>query len=172
MDADKKKQGHKRGLTWVRDLALVFIVVFIIQWWQTRNAATGPAPALTGVMLSGETLDLKDLRGNPVLVHFWATWCPICRTEDRSIHDLAEDYQVLTIATNSGTAREIRAYLDENEVDFPVMLDESGVTGSFWGVNGVPSSFIVDSNGEIRSVAVGYTTGFGLRVRMWLAGRD
>lgn len=171
MAADKHKQGRKRWVIWARDLALVFILVLLIQWWQTRNAATGPAPALTGIMLNGETLDLKDLRGNPVLVHFWATWCPVCRAEDGNIHDLAEDYQVLSIATNSGTAQEIRDYLNENEVDFPVMLDESGETGGLWGVNGVPSSFIVDSNGEIRSIAVGYTTEFGLRVRMWLAGR-
>ena len=116
-------------------------------------------------------MDLKDLRGKPVLVHFWATWCPICRAEDGSIHDLAQDYRVLTVATNSGDAQEIARYMEENNLEFPVLLDESGEMGSRWGVNGVPSSFIVDSAGEIRSVAVGYTTGIGLRIRLWLAGR-
>jgi thiol-disulfide isomerase/thioredoxin len=171
MGADKKKQGKRRWLTWIRDLAMVFIVVLLIQWWQTSTLASGPAPPLAGLMLSGETLDLNDLRGKPVLVHFWATWCPICRTEDGSIHDLAQNYQVLGIATNSGDAQEIRQYLDENKLDFPVMLDESGVLGSRWGVKGVPSSFVIDSSGEIRSVAVGYTTEIGLRIRLWLAGR-
>ena len=171
MGADKKKQGKRRWLTWIRDLAMVFIVVLLIQWWQTGTLASGPAPPLAGLMLSGETLDLNDLRGKPVLVHFWATWCPICRTEDGSIHDLAQNYQVLGIATNSGDAQEIRQYLDENKLDFPVMLDESGVLGSRWGVKGVPSSFVIDSSGEIRSVAVGYTTEIGLRIRLWLAGR-
>lgn len=171
MGAAEKKQGKRRWLSWIRDLALVFIVVLLIQWWQTGSLPSGPAPELAGPMLNGEHLDLKDLRGKPVLVHFWATWCPICRTEDGSIHGLAKDYQVLSIATNSGDEQEIRQYLEENELDFPVMLDESGVLGNRWGVKGVPSSFVVDSSGEIRSVAVGYTTGIGLRIRLWLAGR-
>lgn len=171
MGGTEKKQGKRRWLSWIRDLALVFIVVLLIQWWQTGSLPSGPAPELAGPMLNGEHLDLKDLRGKPVLVHFWATWCPICRTEDGSIHDLAKDYQVLSIATNSGDEQEVRQYLEENELDFPVMLDESGVLGNRWGVKGVPSSFVVDSSGEIRSVAVGYTTGIGLRIRLWLAGR-
>ena len=171
MGADGNKKGNRRWLTWVRDLALVFILVLLFQWWQTGKLASGPAPALAGSMLSGEHLDLKDLRGEPVLVHFWATWCPICRAEDGSIHDLAQDYRVLTVATNSGDAREITSYMVENNLEFPVLLDESGAMGSSWGVKGVPSSFIVDGAGEIRSVAVGYTTGIGLRLRLWLAGR-
>ena len=171
MGTDDDKQGKRRWLAWARDLALVFILVLLFQWWQTGKLPSGSAPALAGSMLSGETLDLKDLRGKPVLVHFWATWCPICRAEDGSIHDLAQDYQVLTVATNSGDAREISSYLEQNGLEFPVLLDESGAMGRNWGVKGVPSSFIVDSVGEIRSVAVGYTTGIGLRIRLWLAGR-
>lgn len=149
---------------------LVFVVVLLFQWWQTRDLASGPAPALAGYMLSGENLDLKDLQGKPVLVHFWATWCPVCRTQDGNIHNLAQDYQVLGIASNSGDARDIRQYLDQERLEFPVMLDETGELGNSWGVKGVPSSFIIDSGGEIRSIAVGYTTEIGLRIRLWLAG--
>lgn len=149
---------------------LVFVVVLLFQWWQSRDLASGPAPALAGYMLSGENLDLKDLQGKPVLVHFWATWCPVCRTQDGNIHNLAQDYQVLGIASNSGDARDIRQYLDQERLEFPVMLDETGELGNSWGVKGVPSSFIIDSGGEIRSIAVGYTTEIGLRIRLWLAG--
>jgi len=171
MDADGDTKGNRRWLTWVRDLGLVFILVLLFQWWRTGSMASGPAPALAGTLLSGGTLDLEDLRGKPVLVHFWASWCPICRAEDGSIHDLAQDYRVLTVATNSGDAQEITSYMEENNLEFPVLLDESGEMGNRWGVKGVPSSFVVDGAGEIRSVAVGYTTGLGLRIRLWLAGR-
>ncbi len=130
----------------------------------------GPAPALQGIMLSGEQASLEDFRGKPVLVHFWATWCPICRTEEGSIDSLAADYPVLTVATGSGEAADIRKYLADNDLEFPVLMDESGMLGVRWGIRGVPSSFVVDADGQIRHVAVGYTTELGLRIRLWLAG--
>ena len=155
---------------WLIDIGLIFVVVFGVHLWQTRNLPVGAAPGLQGKMLSGEKSALQDLRGKPVLVHFWATWCPICRTEEGSIDSLAEDYTVLTVATGSGSAAEISSHLSENKLNFPVMMDEDGMLGMAWGVRGVPSSFIVDAHGQIRYIAVGYTTELGLRVRMWLAG--
>ena len=154
----------------VRDLAIVFLLIVLVHWWQTRDMAAGPAPDLTGQMLSGERASLEDFRGQPVLVHFWATWCPICRTVEDSIESLAADYRVLTVATGSGNAGELRKYMESHDLSFPVMLDEEGRLGRSWGVRGVPSSFIIDADGNIRSVAMGYTTALGLRFRLWLAG--
>ncbi len=166
----KDKPVKPRWRRWALDIVLVLAVIFGMHVWQTRNLPTGPAPVLQGVLLDGEETSLNDYRGKPVLVHFWATWCPICRTEEDSIDSLAEDYQVLTVASNSGEAAEIRKYLTDNGLSFPVLMDESGIKGVEWGVRGVPSSFIVDANGQIRHAAVGYTTELGLRFRMWLAG--
>lgn len=166
----KDKPFKPRWRRWVVDMALVLVVIFGIHLWQTRDLPAGPAPELQGTMLDGKAMDLKDLRGKPVLVHFWATWCPVCRTEEGSIDSLAEDYSVLTIATGSGEVAEIEKYLAENDLDFPVLMDESGMKGVSWGIRGVPSSFVVDADGQIRHVAVGYTTELGLRIRMWLAG--
>ena len=167
----KPRPSTKRWIPWARDIAIVLVIVLLFQWWQTRTLVSGLAPELSGELLDGTKVTLSDHRGQPVLVHFWATWCPVCRTEDDNIHNLAEDYRVLTIATNSGDALEIGNYLAENQLEFPVMLDESGQLGREWGISGVPSSFIVNADGEIESVAVGYTTEIGLRVRLWLAGR-
>jgi peroxiredoxin len=170
---DKPRKKALPGPRWQRwgvDIALIFAVVFAVHLWQTRNLPVGTAPELQGNMLSGEIKSLEDFRGTPVLVHFWATWCPICRTEEGSIDSLAEDYSLLTVATGSGTAAEIRKYMIENELGFPVMMDEDGLLGTAWGVRGVPSSFIIDADGQIRYVSVGYSTELGLRFRMWLAG--
>lgn len=166
----KDKPFKPRWRRWAVDIALVLLVIFGMHLWQTRNLPVGAAPELQGTMLDGEAMDLKDFRGKPVLVHFWATWCPICRTEEGSINSLAQDYPVLTIATGSGEASEIQKYLTENDLAFPVLVDESGMKGVSWGVRGVPSSFVVDADGQIRHVAVGYTTELGLRIRLWLAG--
>jgi peroxiredoxin len=161
----------RRWRRWVRDIALLLLVLVAVQWWQTRDAPSGPAPALTGQLLDGRLVSLADYRGRPVLVYFWATWCPVCRLSQGSIDALAQDHAVLAVASNSGDAAEIAAFMREEGLSFPVLLDEAGDLGRRWQVRGVPTSFVVDAAGHIAHVAVGYTTGIGLRARLWLAGR-
>jgi peroxiredoxin len=88
--------------------------------------------------------------------------------EQGAIDDLARDYSVITVATNSGDAEQLRDYLSENELSFPVLLDETGMLASRWQVSGVPASFVVDARGEIRHAVFGLSTGLGLRARLWL----
>lgn len=157
-----------RWLRWSRDFLLMLLVFQGVQWWHSRNLSGGPAPALSGEDLQGQHLSLMQFRGQPLLVHFWATWCSICRLEEGSIHALAQDYPVLTVATSSGSAKELKAYLAENGVAFPVITDESGELASAWNVRGVPASYIIDSQGRIAWVARGYTSELGMRARMLL----
>ena len=124
---------------------------------------------ISGPLIDGSQMSLGDYRGKPLLIHFWATWCPICRAEESNIVVLARDHQVLTVAMQSGGTAEVAAYLNKHELQFPVMVDESGRIARRFGVLAVPASFIVDANGRIRFVEVGYTTEIGLRVRLWLA---
>lgn len=170
-ETTEQKQRKPRWRGWARDIAIAFVLVVIFQWWQTRDIAAGPAPALEGSLMSGERVTIDNYQGKPLLVHFWAEWCPVCRTEEDSIDSLAEDYQVVTVATGSGDMDDIWRYMDEKKLSFPVLVDEDGSAAQRWGVKGVPSSFIVGPDGQIESIAVGYTTEIGLRIRMWLAGR-
>ncbi|HEY5994942.1 MAG TPA: protein disulfide oxidoreductase [Gallionellaceae bacterium] len=131
----------------------------------------GPAPALQGLMLSGQPYVLPAHPGKPVLVHFWATWCPICRSEQDSIATLARnDPEVITVAMRSGPPEAVIRYMREQGIAFPVVNDADGALASAWGVHAVPASFIVDGAGKIRFIEVGYTTETGLRLRLWLAG--
>lgn len=151
--------------------ALLFIaVLFAVHLYVTRNAVTGTAPPFAGKLLSGEPVSLQQFRGRPLLVHFWASWCGICRLEQSSIAALARDHQVITVAMQSGDARAVEKYLREHKLRMPVLLDEHGALARRYGVRGVPASFVVDGNGVIRFVEVGYTTGLGLRLRLWWAG--
>ncbi len=168
--ADKHKSRRSRWRRWALDILLVFVVVFAVQAWQTRNMPVGEAPPLEGRLLDGSKVSLADYRGKPLLVHFWATWCPVCRTEESSLNSIARDHPLLTVATTSGAGAEVKKYMMENGLDFPVINDESGLLGSTWGIRGVPASFILDAEGKIRHLSVGYTTEWGLRFRLWLAG--
>ena len=152
--------------------ALLFVILVAgIRWWQHRDMVSGAAPALQGVTLAGQPYRLAAHTGKPVLVHFWATWCPICRAEQGSIDAIAHDNpNVITVAMQSGTAAEIIRHMHEQGIAFPVLNDQDGALSAAWGVHAVPASFIISPDGQVRFIEVGYTTGIGLRLRLWLAG--
>lgn len=170
MPKPARRPKRRRWLLWAAQAAVVVALVVGVNWYRTRDAASGPAPVILGTMLSGASVEMQSYRGEPLLVHFWATWCPICRAEESSIASLAHDRPVLTVAMQSGGQAEVATYLRDRQVQFPVVVDEQGAIAQQYGVTGVPASFIVDQHGRIRFVEVGYTTEIGLRVRMWLAG--
>jgi peroxiredoxin len=160
---------RRRWRRWLAEAALLAIVLLGVQLWTTRDAVSGAAPGFHAVLLDGRRVSLADYHGAPLLVHFWATWCPACRFEQGTVDSIARDHQVLTVAMQSGTAAELAAYLAEHELDFPVHVDEEGTMATRWGVKGLPTSFVIDGQGRIRHVTAGFTTGVGLRLRLWLA---
>jgi peroxiredoxin len=159
---------------WLRRGAelLIFIVIIMgVRAWQQRDIVKGYAPPLAGQLLDGKSFVLPNNPAQPVLVHFWGTWCPMCKAEQGSIDSLARDNSnVITIAMQSGDSQAVQKYMSEQGVKFPVMTDADGELSALWGVNAVPASFVIDTDGKIRYVEVGYTTGWGLRFRLWLAG--
>lgn len=166
---------QRRWTRWLFEIALVIALVAAISAWQTRDAPAGQAPPVNATLLDGTPVTLAGYRGGPVLLHFWATWCPICDLEQTTIAALAEDYPILTVAMDEAPAATLRAYLDGKGIDYPVIHDQDHALAKRYGIRGVPTSFIIDAGGRIRSVTQGYTTGFGLRLRLWwaeLAGRS
>ena len=151
---------------------LVFLVLYLgLRAYMQRDMADGPAPPLAGTSLTGEPLSLEDYRGRPVLVHFWASWCSVCRLEQDGVQAVAADWPVLSVALQSGSAAEVRAYLQEHGLTWDTLNDPDGSLARRFGVYGVPASFIVDADGRIRFHERGYTSSWGLRARLWLAGR-
>ena len=167
--SDPPKSPSGRRL--LRDLALLLLALLAFQWWQGRDAPSGPAPPLSGRLLDGRQVSLADYRGAPLLVHFWATWCPVCRLEEGGIEAVSERWPVVTVATGSGEAEEVRAYLRGQGVSLPVLVDPGGEIARRWGVQGVPASFVLDGGGRVRSATRGYSTAWGLRLRLWWYGR-
>ena len=171
---EKETRRKSRAAKWRAYVieALVFVILIAgIRAWQQRDMVSGSAPALQGVTLAGLPYNLPARPKQPVLVHFWATWCPICRAEQDSITSIAHDHpDTITVAMQSGSAEQIVRHMREQGIDFPVVNDRDGKLSSAWGVHAVPASFIIGTDGRIRFVEVGYTTGLGLRLRLWLAG--
>lgn len=153
------------------NLLLIVAIVAGVRAWQQRDMVSGAAPPLQGVTLAGLPYKLPAKPAQPVLVHFWAVWCPVCRAEQSAIADIAHDHpDVITVAMQSGTQEEVLRYMREHGLAFPVVNDPDGSIARAWGVHAVPASFIISPDGQIRFVEVGYTTGIGIRLRLWLAG--
>jgi peroxiredoxin len=165
-----KKIWKARGVRLALELTLVVLVYFAVKTYMQRSLVEGPVPDLEGKLLNGQPVSLQSYRGQPVLVHFWATWCPVCKLEQASIDAISRDHAVLTIAMNSGDETAVKSYLSENSLAFPVMVDEYSYIAKRFGVQGVPTSFVIDPQGNIAFTEMGYTTGWGLRLRLWLAG--
>jgi peroxiredoxin len=161
---------HKR-VKLLLEITLLLLVVVVIRSYMQRDVVTDTAPLFTGQLLDGKTVSLSQYEGAPVLVHFWATWCGICRLEEKGIAAIAADHPVITIAMQSGDEEQISAYLQKQGLEFPVLPDPEGRLASLYGVRAVPASFIIDGKGQIRFIELGYTTETGLRARLWLAGR-
>lgn len=163
--------ARRRILRLAVEVLVVLAIILGIRMWQQQDVASGLAPPLAGVLLDGKgNFSLASKSGQPVLVHFWATWCPVCSAEQGSIEALAKEYPTITVAMQSGSAETVAAHLNKEGLSFPVLNDPDGTIAAQWGARAVPASFVVDGAGRIRFVEVGYTTGIGLRLRLWLAG--
>jgi thiol-disulfide isomerase/thioredoxin len=158
---------HRRP--WLRDVLIVVVALVAVRAYQQRDLPSGAAPQLEGALLDGSHASLATYRGEPVLLHFWATWCGVCRIEQGSIDAIARDQPVLSISSKSGAADAVGTYVTQNNVEPRVIVDSSGELAERFGVNAFPTTFVLDRNGDIRFREVGYTTELGLRARLWLA---
>ncbi|MEJ2622233.1 MAG: protein disulfide oxidoreductase [Candidatus Thiodiazotropha sp.] len=158
----------RRLFSWVLQIAGLLLVLLLIHLWQTRDLVAGVAPPLSGHSLQGTPVDLDAFGDHPIVIHFWATWCPVCKLEGPSIEQLAEDLQVVTVAMQSGQAEEVSDYLQHNDLEFTTINDPQGKLASAWHVRGLPTSYIIDEDRRVRFVSVGYTPALTLRLRLWL----
>ncbi|MFZ0790741.1 MAG: redoxin domain-containing protein [Chromatiaceae bacterium] len=170
-DQEQPAARPKRLGGWLVNIVLVLMIFAGVQWWKARPLASGEAPPLAGETLDGSSLDLARYRGRPVLVHFWASWCPVCKAMDGTIDSIAADHRVITVAMQSGGTAEIGRFMADSDLSFTVIPDPDGRIASLWGVPGVPASFVLDPAGRIAFSTIGISTEPGLRARLWAAAR-
>jgi len=117
------------------------------------------APDFALVDEDGDIHRLSDYKGKPVILNFWATWCPPCREEIPSMNRAwkkIKDEGIEMIAINVGEDEDtIFAFTAEYPIDFQVLLDESGEMMKKWPVKGLPTTFILDIRGHIVYRATG-----------------
>jgi cytochrome c biogenesis protein CcmG/thiol:disulfide interchange protein DsbE len=107
---------------------------------------------------SAETLSLASLRGRPVVVNFWSTWCPPCFEEHRVLtaaaRNLGSRVHFVGVVYDDEEAT-IRRFLSEYGDAYPMLMDENGRVAIAYGIHGVPESFFLDADGVIVSKVEG-----------------
>ena len=163
----------KRRRSWFRlfiELLIIVALVFGIRTWLQRDLPSGPAPDFQAVLMDGRLVNIQDYRGEPLLLHFWASWCKFCKLSETSITNIDKDWQVLSVAFQSGNKEAVAQHIKERNIgSWAVVPDEDGRLAELFGVRAVPASYILDGKGNIRVKEVGLTTTWGLRARLWYA---
>lgn len=127
--------------------------------FQSNSLVGKPELDFTAESINGSTVSLSSFKGKPVLINFWATWCPPCRGEMPIIQQIQDEYtpqglQILEV-NDAESLQNVKSFITENHYSFPVLLDPNGAIGQRYGVMYIPTSFFIDKNGIIRDVVVG-----------------
>lgn len=114
------------------------------------------APPIEQPTLSGDTLSLFDLRGESVVINFWATWCAPCLVEMPALQDLHDENDVRIVGVNMGEARAVVAeWIAENDITFDIVLDLNGQVSQMYRLRGQPSTYVVAPDGIITHIFYG-----------------
>ena len=127
-------------------------------------APAAAAPDFTLRTMNGPNLRLAEQRGRVVMVNFWATWCGPCRQEMPHLNRLYEKYRAsgfvllgVNVDDDTGKAAEVATKLG---LTFPVLLDTEKSVSKLYDVSTMPSTMIIDRNGQVRYVHRGYQAGY------------
>lgn len=145
--------------TWMGVTAVILMTVSSV----TAGIKETAAPDFTLKSVGGENLKLSEYRGEVVLINFWASWCGPCRQEMPVLSELHDKYKGLgftvlgvNVEEDSSKARKL---LQEMSVSFPVLLDNESVVSKQYDVIAMPSTVLVDRNGNMRYLHKGYKPG-------------
>ncbi|MBI3972971.1 MAG: TlpA family protein disulfide reductase [Chloroflexi bacterium] len=134
---------------------------------QFVKTALRQAPDFTLQLFAGESLRLSDLRCKPVMVNFWASWCPPCRQEAPLLEQMWREYReqgVVFVGVDVWDSdRDARTFLNEFGVTYPNGPDPRGAISIDYGLSGIPETYFIDREGSITRKWIGPFTEAALR---------
>ena len=152
----------------VSTLLLLFIVSMVINYVR-KPEVNEDIYRLELTDINNKSLAMYEYEKEPLVLHFWATWCPTCKLEASNIEALSQKHNVISIAVTSGSNKEIQLFMKEHNLSYKVINDSNGALAKKFGIEAYPTTLIYDRNGKLKFSEVGYSTTLGLQARIALS---
>ena len=113
--------------------------------------------------MDGKNVSLADFRGKVVILDFWATWCPPCIREIPDFIELYEQYKdkgfaMLGISLDQAGISVVKSFAERFKINYPIMMTDGRVDKAYGGITSIPTTFVIDPEGNIRKKHVGYVS--------------
>ena len=161
------KPASARWKGWLRDGLIILAIILAVRAWQHQDVISGEPPALAGMSLSGQPIALSDFAGQPLLIHFFAPWCPICVANHDNITYIAQHYPVLMVVVQT-ESEELAQWIADHPEDNPALMlnDPEGKWLAAFGAKALPTSVFINTQGAISTTELGYISRLGLWLRL------
>ncbi|EKS6887385.1 protein disulfide oxidoreductase [Enterobacter bugandensis] len=169
---DNRKLSRLRR--WAREGIILILLTLVVLWGvdQYRKPSLPASFSATPMQsIDGNIHDIAALsKERPLLIYVWATWCSICLYTTPAVDKLAkEGGNVVSIAMRSGDDAKLARWAEKKNLSMPVINDANGAVSQQWQVSVTPTLVIV-SKGKVVSTTTGWTSYWGLKIRMWWGG--
>jgi len=140
--------------------ALGLTAIFVVMKGADKSPSEdlGAAPDFTVNVIGGKSVSLKDFRGKPVVVNFWASWCPPCNEEAPVLAKVAQAYKgrvpFLGIVVQD-TVANVKKFEKKFGIAYPNALDPKEAASRAYKVTGIPETFVIDAQGRLRGKWIG-----------------
>jgi len=154
---------RKTMSTLLRSVAMSALLAAPVVAGNATGGAAAPAAEFSLKSRAGEAVSLSGLRGQVVLINFWATWCGPCRKEMPLLEQIQKKYAPLGFTMLGVNVEEdtrlMDTFLKDVPVSFPILLDPANGVSKLYNVSAMPSTVIVDRKGNVRFIHQGYKPG-------------
>ena len=165
----KKKWNIKKILKEIISTLIIFFLISMVINYIRKPDIKENIYDYNLVDTHGNSIDFSNYKGKPLVVHFWATWCPTCKLEAPNIDTLSKEYNVVSIAVTSGNNEKINAFMQKRQLSYKVISDTEGSLAKKFNIQGYPTTLIYTKKGKLNFTEVGYSTTVGLKARLKLS---